>query len=156
MAGGAVLRALKAVGAGSRRGHLLGGAGDIDLFVCTQDSSEASRIAQRIFHAVADDQGRVSVMCASGVINIEVEEPEYDYDILYPGDDNILPPARCTLQIVLRIYESPAEVLLGFDVDCCCVGYDGERVWGLHRAFRAIQYGTNIHGLRRRHKNSDW
>ena len=45
---------------------------------------------------------------------------------------------------MLRLYESPAEVLLGFDVDCCCVGYDGERVWALPRAVRAIQYGTNV------------
>ena len=60
MAGGAVLRALTAVGAGSRRGHLQGGAGDIDLFVCTQDAAEASRIAQRIFHAVSDDVGLIT------------------------------------------------------------------------------------------------
>jgi hypothetical protein len=49
-----------------------------------------------------------------------------------------------TVQIALRLYESPAEVLLGFDCDCCCVGYDGERVWALPRAVRAIRYGTNV------------
>ena len=48
------------------------------------------------------------------------------------------------MQIALRLYESPAEVLLGFDCDCCCVGYDGERVWALPRAVRAIRYGTNV------------
>ncbi len=30
------------------------------------------------------------------------------------------------LQIILRLYRSPAEVLLGFDIDSCCVGYDGK------------------------------
>jgi len=48
------------------------------------------------------------------------------------------------VQIVLRLYESPAEVLLGYDVDCCCLGFDGDRVWALLRAVRAIQYGTNL------------
>jgi hypothetical protein len=32
------------------------------------------------------------------------------------------------IQIVLRLYKSPAEILMGFDVDACSVGYDGERV----------------------------
>jgi len=29
------------------------------------------------------------------------------------------------IQIILRLYKSPAEILMGFDVDCCAVGYDG-------------------------------
>ena len=45
---------------------------------------------------------------------------------------------------MLRLYESPTEVLLGFDVEYCCVGYDGQRVRVLPRAVRAIQYGANI------------
>jgi hypothetical protein len=32
------------------------------------------------------------------------------------------------IQIVLRLYKSPAEILMGFDVDACSVGYDGEKV----------------------------
>lgn len=31
------------------------------------------------------------------------------------------------IQIVLRLYKSPAEVLMGFDVDCCAVGYATQR-----------------------------
>lgn len=30
-----------------------------------------------------------------------------------------------SIQIVLRLYSSPAEILAGFDVDCACVAYDG-------------------------------
>lgn len=29
------------------------------------------------------------------------------------------------IQIELRLYSSPCEVLAGFDVDSCCVGFDG-------------------------------
>lgn len=28
--------------------------------------------------------------------------------------------------MILRLYQSPAEVLAGFDVDCACVLYDGK------------------------------
>lgn len=30
------------------------------------------------------------------------------------------------IQVVLRLYQSPAEILAGFDVDCACFLYDGE------------------------------
>lgn len=32
------------------------------------------------------------------------------------------------IQIVLRLYKTLAEVLHGFDVDCCSVGFDGHTV----------------------------
>jgi hypothetical protein len=32
------------------------------------------------------------------------------------------------IQIILRLYKSPAEILMGFDVDCCSVGFDGANV----------------------------
>lgn len=48
------------------------------------------------------------------------------------------------IQVVLRIYQSPAEVLAGFDVDACCVAYDGERVWASSRARRAINGMVNV------------
>jgi hypothetical protein len=48
------------------------------------------------------------------------------------------------IQIILRIYKSPAEVLMGFDLDCCCIGYDGSQVWALPRARRAIRTRTNL------------
>ncbi|KIM35117.1 hypothetical protein M413DRAFT_32741 [Hebeloma cylindrosporum] len=37
-------------------------------------------------------------------------------------------PAR-PIQIILRLYRSPAEVLTGFDVDASCCAFDGTRVW---------------------------
>ncbi|RIA83139.1 hypothetical protein C1645_699703 [Glomus cerebriforme] len=54
------------------------------------------------------------------------------------------------IQIVLRLYNSPSEILTGFDVDCCSVGYDGENVWALPRAHQAIIKQRNIVDLTRR------
>ena len=39
------------------------------------------------------------------------------------------------VQIVLRIYKSPAEVIMGFDIDACALAYDGQRVWALPRRY---------------------
>ena len=30
---------------------------------------------------------------------------------------------------MLRLYSSPSEILSGFDVDACAVGYDGTQVY---------------------------
>ncbi|RKP26202.1 hypothetical protein SYNPS1DRAFT_8157, partial [Syncephalis pseudoplumigaleata] len=54
------------------------------------------------------------------------------------------------IQIVLRLYRSPAEILMGFDVDCCSVGYDGSRVWALPRAREAIVRRQNSVDMTRR------
>ncbi len=48
------------------------------------------------------------------------------------------------IQIVTRLYRSPAEVLLGFDVDACAVAFDGAAVLMAPRAHFALvsQYNT--------------
>ena len=46
-------------------------------------------------------------------------------------------------QIILRLYQTPSEVLHGFDVDSCCLGFDGDDVWMTQRAYFALKNGYN-------------
>ncbi|KAL1743263.1 hypothetical protein HDZ31DRAFT_65212 [Schizophyllum fasciatum] len=48
------------------------------------------------------------------------------------------------VQIVLKLVESPREVLLNFDLDICAVAFDGTDVWMLPRCVRAIETGTIV------------
>jgi hypothetical protein len=54
------------------------------------------------------------------------------------------------VQVVLRLYSNPAEVLMGFDLDSCCVAYTGAgadgqpHVWALPRARRALNLRCNV------------
>mgnify|MGYP006908214950 CR=1 FL=1 len=41
-------------------------------------------------------------------------------------------------QLILRLYRTPSEILHGFDVDSCCFGWDGQRLWMTQRALYAI------------------
>jgi hypothetical protein len=50
--------------------------------------------------------------------------------------------------VILRLYKSPAEVLLGFDIDSCCVGYDGTDVWCQERFRRALTKRYNLVNIR--------
>lgn len=54
------------------------------------------------------------------------------------------------IQIILRLYKSPAEVLMGFDVDCVCVGYDGKKALCLPRTHRALASRCNEVDMSRR------
>ena len=58
------------------------------------------------------------------------------------------------VQFVLRIYRSPSEILLGFDVDCCCVGLTvrGSSVvpYASPRAWRALVTRANAIDTTRR------
>lgn len=54
------------------------------------------------------------------------------------------------VQVILRLYKSPAEILLGFDIDCCTFGYDGETTWTTQRGLRAITKGYNLVDATRR------
>ena len=47
------------------------------------------------------------------------------------------------IQIILRLYRTVSEILHGFDVDSCSMGYDGENIYLTERALYAIQHGYN-------------
>ncbi|KAJ7159730.1 hypothetical protein C8R46DRAFT_1194962 [Mycena filopes] len=47
------------------------------------------------------------------------------------------------IQVVLKLVKSPKAVLLNFDLDICGMGWDGERLWMLPRAVRALETGYN-------------
>jgi hypothetical protein len=54
------------------------------------------------------------------------------------------------VQIILRLYDTLAQILVGFDVDCCCIAYDGKNLITTERGFNALKYRTNVANLNRR------
>jgi ankyrin repeat protein len=54
------------------------------------------------------------------------------------------------VQIILRLYNSPSEVLMGFDVDACAAGYNGKSVLCCPRTALAILTQTNTVDMSRR------
>jgi hypothetical protein len=55
-----------------------------------------------------------------------------------------------SVQIVLRLYSSPAEILAGFDVDAPCCAFDGDRVWANPRAIVSMMRQSNTVDMTRR------
>ena len=48
------------------------------------------------------------------------------------------------IQVVLKLFKSPTQVFLGFDLDACAIGFDGTRALMLPRCARAIETGYNV------------
>ena len=136
IAGGSVTHALTHE---HRLGPRWGPAGDVDLFVHSCSATEASSLAKTIFDCICLDQETWTVTRGCGVITLQ----EHQKNDMTNRDFRHIGVCQ-TVQIILRLYDSPAEVLLGFDVDCCCAGYDGSDVWVLPRCERALRHGVNI------------
>lgn len=99
---------------------------DIDLFLYGLSPEEASAKAKRVMqHMQKRAKGSVVLVRSEHCITIVANHARH-------------------VQIILRCYKSPAEVLMGFDIDSCCVGFDGRHVYALPRAERALVHRLNL------------
>lgn len=129
VAGGAVLACLLP---GSDERDLFADT-DIDLFLYGLDAAQATAKLRAIYNGVCRAVGgETQVVRTGNAVTIIAGFPHRH------------------VQLVLRLYKSPAEVLLGFDIDACAVGFDGRRVWAVPRSRRAIVQRRNIVDMSRR------
>ena len=132
-AGGAVLGALTGCG-----------AGDVDIFLrcaknCTKDEAEAR--LRHVFRAVQRNQAR-NVGAKSKILVTRSRNAVTLFRVSGPRLTQGAPP----VQVILRPYTSTLELLLNFDVDCCCFAWelDENCVVCTPRGLRALRHGCNI------------
>ncbi|KDQ19308.1 hypothetical protein BOTBODRAFT_170420 [Botryobasidium botryosum FD-172 SS1] len=106
---------------------------DVDLFLWGLTPEEAEKKAIAIWEAVRDSVPWETV-CVRTKNAISIHS-QYPYR---------------PIQIVLRLYRSPAEVLAGFDVDAPCAAFDGTRVWANPRAIVSWMTQCNTIDMTRR------
>ncbi|KZT09270.1 ankyrin [Laetiporus sulphureus 93-53] len=106
---------------------------DVDLFLYGMTTAQAEVKINAIYEAVRDSVPW-DVTCVRTKHTVSIHS-QYPYR---------------SVQIVLRLYASPAEVLAGFDVDSPCCAYDGERVWASPRAIAAMMRQCNTVDVTRR------
>eukprot|EP01087_Luapelamoeba_hula_P016105 TRINITY_DN4921_c0_g1_i2.p1 TRINITY_DN4921_c0_g1~~TRINITY_DN4921_c0_g1_i2.p1 ORF type:complete len:694 (-),score=127.78 TRINITY_DN4921_c0_g1_i2:30-2111(-) len=128
IAGGSVLAALT-----NKQGGDTYGKSDIDVFIYGITDDAAANAKLKHIHDVIQ---RTSSQCA--VIRTK---RTVTFINSYPYRH---------VQVILKLYKSPAEVLLGFDVDCCTFGFDGEKVWSMERGHRAVVKRYNLANETRR------
>jgi hypothetical protein len=106
---------------------------DIDLFVYGLTGEEATNKLREIENAIVEANPHELLVVRTGQAVTFVSQHPYRH-----------------IQVILRCYRSPAEILMGFDLDSVTVGYDGTGVWCLPRFHRAVTRGYNLVSQSRR------
>lgn len=106
---------------------------DVDLFLWGMTPEQAEAKIIKIYEAVRDSVPW-DVTCIRTKHTVSIHS-QYPYR---------------SVQIVLRLYHSPAEILAGFDIDSPSCAYDGERVWANPRAIVAMMRQCNTIDITRR------
>jgi hypothetical protein len=111
---------------------------DIDVFVYGLDRDAAKAKIDHVISSIKqkaiDMKYDTRVYMNKNVINIYVFDTK----------------KLLQVQIILRLYDTLAHVLVGFDVDCCCVCYDGKNISVSDRGFYALKHRVNVANLKRR------
>ncbi|KAL5536837.1 hypothetical protein ACEPAF_660 [Sanghuangporus sanghuang] len=107
---------------------------NIDLFLWGLDVEKAEAKMNQIFFEAVRDSVPWDVTCVRTKHAVSIRS-QYPYR---------------SVQVVLRLYQSPAEILAGFDVDEACVAYDGSRILANPRSIAALALQANIVDMTRR------
>ncbi len=99
--------------------------------------SEAVGVFRQVFNAVKKNQER------AGGKKLVITRTKNAVTIYRACGVSLTAPP---VQVILRVYDSLAAVLLHFDVDSCCFGFKpgGSQVLTTQRGLRALRYGVNI------------
>ncbi|EFC36310.1 hypothetical protein NAEGRDRAFT_60034 [Naegleria gruberi] len=111
--------------------HTLTGCGfsDFDLFVINNGES-AEVISQAIKQVL---------------LKLEEKTSHLKYNMMSSkASINICQEGNANIQIVLLNYETIEELLLFFDLDCCKLVYDGERILTVLECLRSLKYKINF------------
>ncbi|KAJ6520371.1 hypothetical protein C8R45DRAFT_58736 [Mycena sanguinolenta] len=101
---------------------------DIDLFLWGLSLEETVAKIKQIYEAVREAiPPKIELTCVRTRNTVSIHS-QYPYR---------------PVQIILRQYNSPAQVVAGFDVDSCCCMYDGSRVYANPRAIVAMMRQAN-------------
>ncbi|KAJ7058898.1 ankyrin repeat protein [Mycena amicta] len=106
---------------------------DIDLFLWGLSPEQAEAKIVQIYEAIRDSiPWDVTCLRTKNTVSIHSQYPYRP------------------IQIVLRLYRTPAEILAGLDVDATCIAYDGRRVYATPRAIVAFMRQANTVDMTRR------
>ena len=150
VAGGSVLRTLMT----DKRAGRLFASSDVDIFLYVRSGDgDGTARATELAHAIA------KALYVKEDDTQEAEGSSSRRPHWYPRDTEHITRTLWTLnletttkqgrslsvQIILRVYQSPSEVLCGFDIDACCAGFGADgRVWALPRALTALLSGRTV------------
>ncbi len=114
---------------------------DVDLFLWGMTPEEAEVKIIKIYEAVRDSvPWDVTCIRTKHTVSIHCTYPNTCLRCFFLNTPSAQYPYR-SVQIVLRLYTSPSEILTGFDIDAPCCAYNGTiQAQGQHFSFGLNTY----------------
>ena len=106
---------------------------DVDIFVYGVTVEEANNRILDVLKSVCENRKKIAMKLNKPLPTEIIAKSTHAITLMGCG---IFRP----IQFILRIYRSPSEVLQGFDIDSCCLGFDlsSETVFANPRGWRAL------------------
>ena len=101
---------------------------DYDIFLITRDENEAVKMINNFYDWF--------------IKFFMVINKQKDYFITRTKNSISFTCDNFIFQIILRLYHTSEQVLCGFDIDPCCLGFDGEYIYTIPRGLKSLQTRT--------------
>ena len=104
---------------------------DVDLFLHSCSQEQAKKIILSIVHLLEENY------------KVSVKNSEHAYTLDFTPNGGY----PCTLQFIKRLYQSPSEIIHGFDIDCTCILMTLETIpvfYATERGYYAIRHSCNF------------
>ena len=131
------------------KNYLLDWMSDIDVFVWGLDPDQASdrveKFLEDVFYTYESHLASKSYEGSSEQKTKKAKTKKtFSFECLRTPSTLTVKVGGMKLQIVFRLYKSISEILHGFDLGSCALGYDGNEVWFTTLGKFAYEYGCNI------------
>jgi len=95
---------------------------DYDIFIITRDEKVAIEMITNLYEWVKKTCYKYFIISTNNAITFVTERGDF--------------------QIILRLYHSIEQVLYGFDIDACCIGFNGEDIISTPRGILSLKRKT--------------
>jgi len=112
---------------------------DLDLFITTKDYKKAIIAIRNIYKTVV----AVNKMIPHQTRKVLISINQNALNFLITVSINSIRTYTVNIQVILRLYNSIAQVISGFDIDSCCIAYNGI-FYTMPRFIRSQIYNYNI------------
>ena len=97
---------------------------DIDFFLVTRNECEAKEMIREFYNWVSKKHRELFMTRTKNSVTFVTNTTVY--------------------QVILRLYHSKEQVLCGFDIGPCCIGYDGKEVYTIQRGLDSLEKRENL------------
>ncbi len=118
---------------------------DIDIFIYgLKTEEEANIFLKKLFHKIVERKNMYTEIYRNDLYFSRNNHTITLYIFNSFRYNGHFERSNFQIQFILRLYESPEQILCGFDVDSCCVGFTNNSLIALPRFVRAYKKGYNL------------